>query len=175
MLCVAKDAKERSAIFKFVKIVRGNVASYFNRPILNNKNDTAIPRQTYLWLNYLLMKINKLLFIIASSSFIIALTSSCAARKRPTGPSQELNEGALITIKGLVKEVENGKDGYTAKVLSQADVLYSVTVSKINLERKNAVYKRFEVGDKVTISGDWWKDAEGKIYITASNLHLLPE
>lgn len=121
------------------------------------------------------MKINKLLFIATASVFVIALAGSCAARKRPGTPSQELNEGAPLTIKGLVKEIENGKDGYTAKVLSQANVLYSVTISRVNLERKYAAYKRFEVGDKVTISGDWWKDAEGKIHITASNLHLLPE
>ena len=116
----------------------------------------------------------KNIFYVAMVLALAIVTVSCAARKKPTTPSQELNEGAPLTIKGNVKAIENGKDGYTATVLSQANVEYSVTISKINLERKNAQYKRFEVGEKVTITGDWWKDAEGKIYVTASNLHLVP-
>lgn len=116
---------------------------------------------------------NKLLYaalIIGLASFL----GSCAAKKKAGQASQEMNEGAPLTIKGSVTAIENGKDGYTATVLSQAKKEYQVTISKINLERRKAAYKRFEVGEKVTITGDWWKDATGKIYITASNLHILP-
>ncbi len=117
-----------------------------------------------------LMK-NKLSYLILALS-LATLAIACAGKKRFAPPSVELNEGTPVTIKGRVLSIENGKDGYTATVLSDAKITYQVTISRINLERKKASYKRFEAGEKVTITGDWWKDNEGKIYIAASNLHL---
>lgn len=100
----------------------------------------------------------------------IALTACSGSKKTPI-TSTELNEGAPLSIRGQVTDIENGKDGYTATVRSEANKTYKVTISRINLEKSKSAYKKYEVGDKASITGDWWKDTEGNIYIKATKLH----
>lgn len=100
----------------------------------------------------------------------IAFTACCGSKKVKQ-TSTELNEGAPLTIRGKVTGIENGKDGYTATVKSEADKMYKVTISRINLEKSKSPYKRYEVGEAISVTGDWWKDAEGNIYIKATKLH----
>jgi len=57
-----------------------------------------------------------------------------------------------ITITGEVKSIENGKDGYTAQIQSKEDKMYAALVSIVNLGGPDN-YTRFNIGDKVTVSG----------------------
>lgn len=100
----------------------------------------------------------------------IAFTACCGSKKIKQA-STELNEGAPLSIRGKVTGIENGKDGYTATVKSEADKTYKVTISRINLEQSKSVYKKYEVGESISVTGDWWKDNEGNIYIRATKLN----
>lgn len=99
----------------------------------------------------------------------IAFTACCGSKKVTTA-STELNEGAPLSIRGTVTSIENGKDGYTATVNSEADKTYKVTISRINLEQNKSTYKMYKVGEPISVTGDWWKDTEGNIYIKATKL-----
>lgn len=96
---------------------------------------------------------------------------ACSGSKKMPATSTELNEGAPLSIRGQVTGIENGKDGYTATIKSEANKIYKVTISRINLEKSKSVYKKYEVGDKASVTGDWWTDTEGNIYIKATKLH----
>lgn len=70
------------------------------------------------------------------------------------------------TISGNVESVEYGKDGYTAKVKTADNEIYLATISRINLGNAQE-YKVFQVGEKVTLKGEFWKtDTEKHIKVT---------
>ena len=69
------------------------------------------------------------------------------------------------SVEGKVQEVNFGKDGYTAKIETDAKETYFVTVSHSNL-KDHTQYKEAKVGDKIHVVGDHWKDGEGKDQIT---------
>ena len=58
-----------------------------------------------------------------------------------------------IQVKGVVQSIQQGKDGYTAKVLATDKKFYFVTISHANL-KEHSQYKTFKIGDKVDVSGD---------------------
>ncbi|MFY0255254.1 hypothetical protein ACDQ55_14995 [Chitinophaga sp. 30R24] len=62
-------------------------------------------------------------------------------------------------ITGKVKEIENGKDGYTAKIEGEDGHTYAATISRANL-KDPAQYKTLNTGDKVTVKGDSWMMGE---------------
>lgn len=113
----------------------------------------------------------KNIWIIALCISMGIVLPACSGSKKIPTTNTELNEGAPLSIRGQVTGIENGKDGYTATVKSEANKTYKVTISRINLEKSKSDYKKYEVGDKVSITGDWWKDTEGNIYIKATKLH----
>ncbi|RYD96865.1 MAG: hypothetical protein EOP54_12620 [Sphingobacteriales bacterium] len=99
----------------------------------------------------------------------IAFTACCGSKKVKQ-TNTELNEGAPLSIRGKVTEIENGKDGYTATVKSEANKTYKVTISRINLEQSKSAYKKYAIGEQISVTGEWWKDTEGNIYIKATKL-----
>ncbi len=57
-----------------------------------------------------------------------------------------------ITVSGVVKAIQNGKDGYIADIETEKNGTYAALVSIANLGGiKNFI--RFKVGDKVTVNG----------------------
>jgi hypothetical protein len=52
---------------------------------------------------------------------------------------------------GIVQQIENGKDGYTAIVKADDKKIYSATISRVNMTSK---YERLNIGDKATFCGD---------------------
>ncbi|MBL7704809.1 MAG: hypothetical protein JNM21_04595 [Taibaiella sp.] len=109
--------------------------------------------------------------IIVALCLSMGLLTACGGSKKIKQTSTELNEGAPLSIRGQVTGIENGKDGYTATVKSEANKTYKVTISRVNLEKSQSVYKKYEVGEQISVTGDWWKDAEDNIYIKATKLH----
>ncbi len=84
---------------------------------------------------------------------------SCAAKKEQTAPVPDIKE--WIDASGTVTAIEYGKDGYTATLKTDNNLLYLVTISHANL--KNAVqYKSVKIGDKLNVSGDGWGTAAEK-------------
>lgn len=86
--------------------------------------------------------------------FLVSLIVSCASVK-------DKNQ-----VEGYVQSIEYGKDGYTAKVKTADNEIYLATISRINLVDAQE-YKVFQVGEKVTLKGEFWKtDTEKHIKVT---------
>jgi hypothetical protein len=68
-------------------------------------------------------------------------------------------------ISGKVISIENGKDGYTAKINTDKNELYFATISIVNLGGPEK-FKRFKEGDEVSLKGEIWKtDTEKHIKV----------
>ena len=85
--------------------------------------------------------------------------ASDAATVKETPATPAASEKPVKEITGKVKEVVNGKDGYTAKVVSEDGKVYSATVSHANLKDPSQ-YKTVKAGDQVTVKGDSWMMGE---------------
>lgn len=86
----------------------------------------------------------KLSFVLIS---IVAFIS-CSSEK-PASQQEEVVEN--ITIKGTVRAIENGKDGFVASVLTEKDT-YKALVSIVNLGGPEH-FKTFKIGDQVALAG----------------------
>lgn len=66
-----------------------------------------------------------------------------------------------VTITGKAAEIVNGKDGYTAKIVTADGAVYFITASIPNSkDPKN--YRRVAVGETVTVSGEQWMQGTEK-------------
>lgn len=73
----------------------------------------------------------------------------------------------MITVKGIVREITRGKDGYTAKIETSGGDVVAATVSRSNL-RDPDQYRELAVGDAVRVSGNTWKlDGVGQMTVRA--------
>lgn len=75
-----------------------------------------------------------------------------------------------MEVTGEIVKIENGKDGYMATVKDKSGKSYIVTISIVNLQKSGGTFKRYEVGQKITAKGTFWKDDTGNTYITAKNV-----
>ena len=71
-------------------------------------------------------------------------------------------------ISGSVDEIQQGKDGYTAKITATNGRLYYATISHSNLKNPRQ-YKTVKVGDTIQVKGDTWK-MENEIHIIVREL-----
>lgn len=86
--------------------------------------------------------------------FLVSLIVSCASVK-------DKNQ-----VEGNVESIEYGKDGYIAKIKTTDNEIYLATISRINLVDAQE-YNVFQVGEKVTLKGEFWKtDTEKHIKVT---------
>lgn len=69
-------------------------------------------------------------------------------------------------VSGKVDGIEAGKDGYTAKITTDAKEVYFATISIVNLGGPQN-YKQLKIGDVVSLKGEIWKtDDENHIKVT---------
>jgi hypothetical protein len=61
------------------------------------------------------------------------------------------------TISGKVQSIENGKDGYTAKINTDKNEVYFATVSIVNVGGPQN-YKQLKEGEEVVLKGEIWKN-----------------
>lgn len=73
------------------------------------------------------------------------------------------------TITGVVQDIQNGKDGYTAQIKTANDETYYATISHANL-KDHSEYRSVQVGETIEVAGDQW-DMEGKKQITVRKLY----
>lgn len=67
------------------------------------------------------------------------------------------NTEGNITISGIVKSTEKGKDGYTAKIKTDEKQIYFATISIPNLGKNASKYRKFKIGERVSVTGDFWE------------------
>ena len=75
-------------------------------------------------------------------------------------PKEEVQK----TVEGVVTNINQGKDGYTATLETSTKEEYFVTISHSNLTNHEQ-YKSVKVGDNLKVTGDFWK-MEDKNQIT---------
>lgn len=73
------------------------------------------------------------------------------------------------TVEGTVTDINQGKDGYTAKIETADKEIYAVTISHSNLKHHEQ-YVTVKVGDRLKASGDFWK-LDGINQITVREIH----
>ena len=73
-----------------------------------------------------------------------------------------------INVTGKVVEIQQGKDGVTAKIESEEGKHYFATISIPNLKDPTQ-YREVKVGDKITVSGEPW-EMEGHTHIKVTAL-----
>lgn len=89
--------------------------------------------------------LKKISFLFVVMTFII----SCATMKENN------------TISGKVDSIESGKDGYTAKITTDAKEVYFATISIVNVGGPQN-YKQLKIGDEVSLKGEIWKTDDEK-------------
>jgi hypothetical protein len=96
--------------------------------------------------------------ILKTTIFVFTLVYAACNTPTPTPPvetKQEQTPQSSGFISGEVKEINYGKDGYTARI-NAGGALYFVTISHANL-KDPAQYKSTTVGAMLTVKGDIWK------------------
>lgn len=88
---------------------------------------------------------------------------------KDTVAEPEAPKAETKTVEGIVKEINNGKDGYTAKIETKDKESYFVTISHSNLTNHEQ-YKSVKVGETLKVTGDFWKmDTESHITVREIN------
>ncbi|WP_128414605.1 hypothetical protein [Chryseobacterium sp. Leaf201] len=95
--------------------------------------------------------------------------TNCTANK--TAQANSADDKMIISASGTITHIENGKDGYMATIRDAGGKEYTATISMINLQKSGSIYKRYQVGDAITVKGPSWNDDQGRIYITAEKLN----
>lgn len=84
---------------------------------------------------------------------VMNMAFSCSEQKNNNQNAAAVPPNAdSITIKGIVRDVAFGKDGYTAEVQTETDGIYSALVSIINVGGREK-YQPSNMGDKVVFKG----------------------
>jgi uncharacterized protein YdbL (DUF1318 family) len=84
--------------------------------------------------------IKTLLIICVAGASMLTSFSSCKESKN-------------ISVKGEVKTIVQGKDGYTALIATKNANQYYAVISRVNMA-STLEYQDLKVGDFVTVSGD---------------------
>ena len=92
----------------------------------------------------------------------ILLLGSCSSSKNS-------QEGGSVNISGTVSEIQPGKDGYTARIVTADNQTYFVTISHSNLTTPDQ-YKTVKPGEMVKVKGDFFKVGEEN-HITVRELN----
>lgn len=70
-----------------------------------------------------------------------------------------------VDVVGTVKEINKGKDGYTAKIADETGKIFNATISIPNLKDPKQ-YRSVEVGEKISVKGESFaSDADNYIVV----------
>ncbi|HYP50018.1 MAG TPA: hypothetical protein VEQ34_03695 [Pyrinomonadaceae bacterium] len=86
-----------------------------------------------------LSKMKKILIVI----FTVAVFALGGCNSNPQDSS-----GKIFSVKGKVTEIERGRDGYTAKIKTDDDKIYSAVISSVTL---GAQYRDVKIGDVIEV------------------------
>ncbi|MFD2940884.1 hypothetical protein [Flavobacterium notoginsengisoli] len=96
--------------------------------------------------------LKKISFLLLIMTFVISCTS--------------MKNDSNAPVSGKVESIEGGKDGYTAKITTDAKEVYFATISIVNVGGPQN-YKQLKIGDIVAVKGEKWKtDDENHIKVT---------
>lgn len=102
-----------------------------------------------------------------TSEEVVKADTTVVKEETPEVASHEAEEEKKIevAVTGTVKEINKGKDGYTAKIVDEAGKTYNVTISIPNLIDPKQ-YRSVAVGEKVSVKGESFaSDADNYIVV----------
>ncbi|MEO7049465.1 MAG: hypothetical protein ABI091_29445 [Ferruginibacter sp.] len=97
--------------------------------------------------------------------FVFIFFTACESHKLITKDPATISTGSESQetmkefISGVVNGIQQGKDGYTAKIITASNYIYYVTISPSNL-KDPAQYRSVKEGDTMTVKGDQWKKGD---------------
>lgn len=118
----------------------------------------------------------KMKSIILKGSVLIMLLGTVGCQQKNTSEEieeileEEVQEPLIISVKGEIQHIENGKDGYVATLRTEDGTIYHATISMVNLQKHGSEFSRYEAGDKITVSGEVWEDGEGNKNVVVHQL-----
>lgn len=110
----------------------------------------------------------KKIFVVTKLILVIFSITSCTTKQ--TSTLTDIEKNSIATASGKIIKIENGKDGYMATIQDLKEKKYVITISIINLQKVSGKFKRYEVGDTISVKGPSWKDEQGIIHIIAEKL-----
>lgn len=102
----------------------------------------------------------KSIFILAVLSFLFTVTS-CKTNKMTTETTEtttEAWEGGMMTVSGIISDVKQEKDGQTITVTNTKGITYTAVISIPNLGENHAQYRKFEIGESVSLKGELFEN-----------------
>lgn len=102
-----------------------------------------------------------------TSEEVVKADTTVVKEETPEVASQEAEEEKKIevAVTGTVKEINKGKDGYTAKIADEAGKTYNATISIPNLKDPKQ-YRSVAVGEKISVKGESFaSDADNYIVV----------
>ncbi|MFC0183570.1 hypothetical protein SAMN04515674_116122 [Pseudarcicella hirudinis] len=87
-------------------------------------------------------------------TFSTLITSVNCAQKNTAQTSASQAKNDFIT--GQVAEIQRGKDGFTAKIITSKHKVYFATISRANLTDPSQ-YRSVNTGESIQVKGDLWK------------------
>lgn len=80
-------------------------------------------------------------------------------------PGKSGKKQEIRSVKGIVKKIFYGKDGYVASIQASDNQLYFATISRVNLKDPKQ-FRNFNVNDPIQVEGDYWEiDDENQITV----------
>lgn len=106
---------------------------------------------------------------------LLVFWAACAPEKKETQIQETApvalptsNRTETKTVSGKIIEIQTGKDGYTAKLMTSGQEIYWITISHANLENQQQ-YRSAAVGDQLEVSGELWQ-MNNENHITARHI-----
>ena len=111
-----------------------------------------------------------LLFLFVLFSLLSSCESGSSTSIRfEAGNSPKKDAVRTDFITGKITEVQMGKDGYTARLVTEEGQVYFATISRANLKENAAQYRSATVGDTLRLRGDIWQ-AGDETHVTVREL-----
>jgi len=89
--------------------------------------------------------------VVDTTTTLVAETPADTTTVAPVATTEH-KDGETLEVTGEVTEINQGKDGYTAKLKTAEGKAYAATISIPNLDNPKQ-YRAVKVGDKITVKG----------------------
>jgi hypothetical protein len=117
------------------------------------------------------LRFMKTLLSVSVLFSLFTLCGSCSPDTGKTGSGNPPEDKTLKNayISGKVTEVRLGKDGYTAKLITEDKQVYFATISRANLKENASQYRTIKPGEKIRVKGDTFSIGE-ETHVTVREL-----
>lgn len=100
-----------------------------------------------------------------TSEDVVKQDTTAVAKEEIAEIAPEEEQKIEVEVLGTVKEINKGKDGYTAKISDETGKIFNATISIPNLKDPKQ-YRSVNVGEKINVKGESFaSDADNYIVV----------